>query len=559
VRAFLSTLVTGTPRVAWGAAGVLGVAVLAYVTLAFFGSGPDSSRLIIRDGDTLARLFARAKLPDDDLLAVMEAGHGAAFGLDIIPGEEVRIARRDDGSLESLVVGRGGGQAIEFIASGAGQFSIVWQASTGTQAAPGAETERVAARDAGDGSATPPATKPLQATAALTETARTGIASPAPLPAAREGAPQPGDEMQRVEVRRGDSLYLIFQRSGLMQGDLLDLLASGTEGKKLKRLRPGQSVSFQLGPSGELSELHHTVDELTTVRFKRSEDGFESRVETRDYDRQVAVKNGVIRSSLFAAAGGVPEKVVHEFVSVLEWDIDFSRDLLPGDSFSLLYEELSVDGRRVRSGNVLALEFRSQRAGKPIRAFRYTDSNGETDYFTPDGQSLRRAFTRNPLRFTRISSKFSKSRLHPKLRVWRPHRGVDYAAPRGTRIRATGDGQISFVGRKGGYGKTIVITHGRGHTTLYAHLSRYAKGMKKGARVQQGQLIGYVGATGVATGPHLHYEFRVNGVHRDPLTVELPRSAPLDKDEMKRFRQTIAPLMARIETLGATKLARLER
>ena len=541
---------------------MLAVAALAYVTAALLGSGPNASRLLIRDGDTIARLFARAKLPDDELLAVMEAGHGAAFGLAIIPGEEVRIIRRDDGSLERLVVGRGGGQATEFIASDSGQFSIVWQASTGTEApsspTPGAETERVAAREAGDRSQ-PPATIPLPAPADSTETARADTASPAARPAARDDAPQPGDAMQRVVVRSGDSLYRIFQRSGLMQGDLLDLLASGTEGKKLKRLRPGQSVSFQLGPGGELSELHHTVDELTTVRFKRSDEGFESRVETRDYDRHIAVKNGVIRSSLFAAAGGIPEQVVHEFVSVLEWDIDFSRDLLPGDSFSLLYEELSVDGRHVRSGDVLALEFRAQRAGKPIRAFRYTDSDGETDYFTPDGQSLRRAFTRNPLRFTRISSRFSKSRLHPKLRVWRPHRGVDYAAPRGTRIRATGDGQISFVGRKGGYGKSIVLTHGRGYTTLYAHLSRYAKGMKKGARVRQGQLIGYVGATGVATGPHLHYEFRVNGVHRDPLTVELPRSAPLAKDELKRFRQTIAPLMARIETLGATRLARLDR
>lgn len=550
---------------------MLGVAALAcaIVTLALVGPGPDSSRLIIREGDTLARLFARVKLPDDELLAVMEAGHGAAFGLAIIPGEEVRIIHRDDGSLERLIVGRGEGQATEFLASESGQFSIVWQASTETEPSssptPGAKTERLVAREAGERSKAA-ATTPLLASAGVTETARGDIetaradtASPATRPTARDDAPQPGDAMQRVEVRSGDSLYRIFGRNGLPQGDLLDLLASGTEGKKLKRLRPGQAVSFQLGPGGEIAEFHHAVDELTTVRFTRSEEGFTSRVVTRDYDRSLAVKGGVIRSSLFAAANGIPEQVVHEFVSVLEWDVDFSRDLLPGDSFSLLYEELSVDGRRVRSGDVLALEFRSQRAGKPIRAFRYTDSDGETDYFTPDGQSLRRAFTRNPLRFTRISSRFSKSRLHPKLRIWRAHRGVDYAASRGTRVRATGGGQVSFVGRKGGYGKTIVLTHGRGYSTLYAHLSGYAKGIRKGTRVRQGQLIGYVGSTGVATGPHLHYEFRINGVHRDPLTMALPRTAPLGKDEMKRFRQTIAPLMARIDTLGVTKLARLDR
>lgn len=208
---------------------------------------------------------------------------------------------------------------------------------------------------------------------------------------------------------------------------------------------------------------------------------------------------------------------------------------------------------------MLALEFRSQRAEKPIRAFRYTDANGETDYFTPDGQSLQRAFTRNPLRFTRISSRFSKSRLHPKLRVWRAHRGVDYAAPPGTKVRATGDGRVSFVGHKGGYGKHIILTHGRGYSTLYAHLSGYTKGIREDAQVRQGDLIGYVGSTGLATGPHLHYEFRVNGVHRDPLTVTLSSTAPLDKDEMKHFRQAVAPLMARIDTLDATKLASLNR
>ena len=295
------------------------------------------------------------------------------------------------------------------------------------------------------------------------------------------------------------------------------------------------------------------------MQFTRSGDGFTSRVVTRDYDRHIAVKNGVIKSSLFAAADGVPDPIIHQLVSVLGWDIDFARDLRRGDSFSLLYEELHVDGRRVRTGDVLALEFRSQRAGEPIRAFRYTDSNGDTDYFNPDGRSLRRAFMRNPLRFTRISSRFSKSRLHPVLRTKRPHRGVDYAATRGTAVRATGTGRVSFSGRKGGYGKTVLLAHGNGYTTLYAHLSRHEKGIRKGARVRQGQIIGYVGSTGIATGPHLHYEFRINGVHRDPLTVELPRAAPLDMKELKRFRRAIGPLVARIDTLGATQLASLVR
>ena len=519
-------------------AGLLGFAVLGAGALAFALLRPDSgpSNLRIEDGDSLARLFDRAGIPDGELLAVMEASHGAAFRLDLVPGEELRLLRHDDGSLRKLTIGRGGGEATEFVGNDAGQFSIVSREPSVTDARVPSSYDDSAPGD------------PIATSLRLPRSAdEEADASSAPI-----------DSLQRVDVRNGDSLYLIFRRNGLPQVDLLGLLSSGEEGKNLKRLRPGQTVAFERGPGGEIAEFHHEVDELTTVRFERETDGFTPRVVTREYDRQIAVKNGVIRSSLFAAADGVPEPIVHELVSVLEWDIDFSRDLRRGDSFSLLYEELHVDGRPVRTGNVLALEFRSQRNGKPIRAFRYTDADGNTDYFTPDGQSLRRAFTRNPLRFTRISSRFSKSRLHPVLKVRRPHRGVDYAAPRGTRIRATGDGVVSFVGRKGGYGKTIVLTHGRGYTTLYGHMSRYAKGIRKGTKIEQGQLIGYVGSTGLSTGPHLHYEFRINGVHRDPLTVKLPRSAPLDERELKRFRSAIAPLMARIDTLGAVKLARLD-
>jgi len=530
---------------------------------------PDSgqSSLRIEDGDSLARLFDRAGVSDSELLAVMEASHGAAFRLTLVPGEELRLVRRNDGSLSKLTVGRGGGEATEFVGNDAGQFSIVSREPSVTDARVPPSYDDSASGDpiAADTEGPVPTTPSIDVSRRLPRSADEEADSSSAPTVAQVGAhddsgdsPASIDSLQRVDVRNGDSLYLIFRRNGLPQVDLLGLLSSGKEGKNLKRLRPGQTVAFERGPGGEIAEFHHEVDELTTVRFERDTDGFTPRVVTREYDRQIAVKNGVIRSSLFAAADGVPEPIVHELVSVLEWDIDFSRDLRRGDSFSLLYEELHVDGRRVRTGNVLALEFRSQRNEKPIRAFRYTDADGNTDYFTPDGQSLRRAFTRNPLRFTRISSRFSKSRLHPVLKVRRPHRGVDYAAPRGTRIRATGDGVVSFVGRKGGYGKTIVLTHGRGYTTLYGHMSRYAKGIRKGTRIEQGQLIGYVGSTGLSTGPHLHYEFRINGVHRDPLTVKLPRSAPLDERELKRFRSAIAPLAARIDTLGAVKLARLD-
>jgi murein DD-endopeptidase MepM/ murein hydrolase activator NlpD len=551
----------------WGAA-TLGLAVIgcAAFLISQRPPGPETTRLQIEDGDSISRLFARAGLADSDLLALMEAERGAAFGLALVPGEEVRIIRREDGSLDRLLFGNGDREATAFISDELNRFHVasappLKEGEPEGPAAVGATGSVARNHPATRREGTPPrATEDPDASPRVVA-GRSGspeLAS-ANLPAGNEEDPRPDESMERIDVRNGDSLYRIFNRNGLSQTDLQHLLASGGDGKKLKRLRPGQSIAFRREPNGQISRFHHVVDALTTVEFTRAGDGFTSRVVTREYDRHIAVKNGVIKSSLFAAAGGVPDQVIHQLVDVLGWDIDFARDLRRGDSFSLLYEELHIDGRQVRTGDVLALEFRSQRAGEPIRAFRYTDSNGATDYFTPDGRSLRRAFMRNPLRFNRISSRFSKSRLHPVLRIRRPHRGVDYAAPRGTAVRATGSGHVSFVGRKSGFGKTIVLTHGNGYTTLYAHLSRYAKGARKGKQVQQGQLIGYVGSTGVSTGPHLHYEFRINGVHRDPLTVALPRAAPLDKEEMKRFRRTIGPLVARIDNLGATQLASLDR
>ena len=551
------------PRIGPWKAGAL---VLAFLGLATFmvsrePASPGTVQIRIQDGDSLASLFARAGLPDRDLLAVMEAQRGAALRVALVPGENVRIVRREDGTLEQLIVGDGRADATAFVAGDDHHFNIGSPPPVGEPATAGSTAMESRGGPATGGRATPGSatgTPPATELAASGETERPA-ASAATAPVAQSSPPAPPERLERLDVRDGDSLYLIFNRVGLSQTDLQRLLATGGDGKKLRRLRPGQSIAFLREADGRLSRFHHEVDEVTTVQFTRSGDGFTSRVVTRDYHRHVAVKNGVIKSSLFAAARGVPDQVVHQLVDVLEWDIDFARDLRKGDSFTLLYEELHIDGHRVRTGDVLALEFRSERAGRPIRAFRYTDSSGETDYFTPDGRSLRRAFMRNPLRFTRISSRFSKSRLHPVLNVRRPHRGVDYAAPRGTPVRATGSGRVTHAGRKGGFGKTVVLRHGSRYTTLYGHLSRYAKGVRRGSAVRQGQVIGYVGSTGVSTGPHLHYEFRINGVHRDPLKVALPRAEPLPEEEMKRFRRAIGPLLARIDSLGTTQLASLDR
>ena len=523
------------------------------------GLPKSSTSILIEEGDTLARVFERAGLQDGDLLSVMEAAHGAAFRPSLVPGEEVRVIRGSDGGLDQLFVGGGRGESTVFVANEASQFTVTshWREVPRTVRTADDEAGGPDARATLANASTSGAVSTL-ASAVAGRATNLDVAATSRSRGLRDAASPPPDPMQRIKVRNGDSLYLIFGRNRLPQADLLGLLASGENGKNLKRLRPGQSIAIRRGADGRVEQFHHEVDALTTVQFARLGDAFSSKVVTRDYDRHVVAKNGVIRSSLFAAAGGVPDKIIYQFVSVLGWDVDFARDLRRGDSFSILYEELRVDGRRVRTGELLALEFRSTRAGKPIRAFRYTNAKGTTDYFTPDGRSLRRAFMRNPVQFTRISSRFSKSRRHPVYRTWRAHRGVDYAAPRGTKVRATGDGQVAFAGRKGGYGKTIILSHGNGYSTLYAHLSNYAKKIGKGANVAQGDFIGRVGTTGVSTGPHLHYEFRINGKHQDPLAIKLPRTAPLARKERNQFQRVIKPYVARLETIGATRLASLD-
>ena len=555
--------------------GVSGLAAagcsLVGLTIAYLLPATErEDNLVVESEDSVARVFARAGLPDEDLLAIMEANQGAAFKLSLVPGDDIRITREDDGRLRQLVIESGNGTATTFAATDGNHFTIsrltsppsVTVAENEAEEEPGQADAPAPVLVASNSGEIPSPRKPPR---------------PSADPGVRTAASHPGDErddrtanaarpsdsgadgkLERIRVRNGDSLYRIFSRNRLPQTDLAALVSSGENGKKLQRLRPGQSIAFLRDAEGRIVRFEHELDALVTVRFLREDDRFESSTITRDFVRHVAGKKGVIESSLFAAADGVPDRIVHGFVSVLGWDIDFARDLRRGDSFSILYEELRVDGRRVRTGEVLALEFRSKRHGKSIRALRYTDSDGHTDYYTPEGSSLRRAFMRNPVKFTRISSRFSNSRLHPVLHVRRPHRGVDYAAPRGTEVRTTGDGRIAFAGRKGGYGKTVLVSHSNGHTTLYGHLSRYAKHIRKGVRVKQGEVIGYVGSTGLATGPHLHYEFRIDGVHRDPLTIELPRATPLGKKERERFRKTIAPIMARIDALGTVRLASLD-
>jgi murein DD-endopeptidase MepM/ murein hydrolase activator NlpD len=291
------------------------------------------------------------------------------------------------------------------------------------------------------------------------------------------------------------------------------------------------------------------------LQLTASDDGFTSETLLRDVDHQQRAVAGQIQSSLFESGmkAGMSDKLIMELAHIFGWDIDFALDLRQGDSFKVVYDEEYLDGEKFNDGDILAAEFTNR--GKTFRAVRYTDAEDNTHYYTPEGDSMRKTFTRTPVHFSRISSKFNPNRKHPILKTSRPHNGVDYAAPTGTPVLATGDGKVAFVGTKGGYGHTVVLNHGGKYSTLYAHLSKFKSGLKAGQRIKQGQVIAYVGMSGLATGPHLHYEFRVNGVHKNPLTVALPKAEPLNKQYMADFKLQSQPLLAQLDATELPLLA----
>jgi murein DD-endopeptidase MepM/ murein hydrolase activator NlpD len=271
------------------------------------------------------------------------------------------------------------------------------------------------------------------------------------------------------------------------------------------------------------------------------------------------MKTGEIRSSLFAAADAVnlSDAVAMQLADVFSTDIDFHRDLRKGDRFTVVYEVFYHQGQPVKSGRVLAAEFINQ--GKVHRAIYFQNAEGEGGYYTADGKNIRKAFLRSPIEFSRITSGFTHARFHPILKEWRAHKGIDYGAPAGTRVRATADGVIDFASRhQGGYGNLVVLRHQSKFTTWYGHLSGFANGIRKGGRVAQGDVIGYVGATGLATGPHLHYEFRINDVHQNPLRVAMPEAPPITSENQAVFAATAEPLALRLELLRGVNLARLD-
>lgn len=359
---------------------------------------------------------------------------------------------------------------------------------------------------------------------------------------------------QTVTVRSGDTLSAIFDQLKLSPQQLHAVVESDKANKILSSLQPKQQLQFQISES-RLQAIKCIISPEKSLLITRNGEDFNSHIIEHPVEIRLTHASGEIENSLFQAGrdAGLSDNVIMELANIFGWDVDFALDIRKGDKFSLLFEQHYLDGERLRDGKILAAEFTNQDYN--YRAVLYTDPDGNTQYYSADGKSMRKAFLRSPVDFRRISSTFQRERYHPVLGKKRPHRGVDYAAATGTPIKAAGDGKVMFRGVKGGYGNTLELQHGSNVTTLYAHLSRFQKGVTNGSRVRQGQTIGYVGQSGLATGPHLHYEFRINGSHRNPLTVKLPDAAPIPEKYKAEFLEQSQQLLAQLDLFKRVQVA----
>jgi len=397
-----------------------------------------------------------------------------------------------------------------------------------------------------------------------TSAGSTGTTSSAPgTPASAAGAPSASSSMQLVAipgpvaaqlalstidviVTRNDTLDGIFRRLKLNLADLASLRSLPGLRARLDSLRPGESLHFA-HKDGALFGLERRLSESQTLKVSREPSGLKADVLQNPLEIRSRTVRGRIDRSLFEAVGaaGANDQTAVALADIFGWDIDFVLDVRPGDAFVVTYDQIWRDGAYVKDGAIQAAVFVNQ--GREFKAVRYTDPEGGSHYYTPDGRSLHKALLRAPVDFTRVSSRFNSARRHPILNRIRAHQGVDYAAPMGTPVRAAGDGRVRFAGHKGGYGNLVEIEHSTSVVTVYGHLSRFAKETRLGAHVTQGTVIAYVGMTGLATGPHLHYEYRVNGVFKNPQTVVLPGAPPLDARWRADFLARSAPLLASLD------------
>ena len=352
------------------------------------------------------------------------------------------------------------------------------------------------------------------------------------------------DDWTVITVKKGDSASSIFSKLEIY-GQLHPLLAIPAAQQAFSALHPGKTLRVRKDKNG-LAELYFDFSTTNRLHVTRQNNKLVAKIENARIETRQLMARGTIQSSLVGSGlkAGLSSNLVMKLVDIFAYDIDFAQDIREGDTFKVIFKEHYAKGQKLPGGTILAAEFTNR--GRTYKALRFTDEKGRSSYYTPEGKSLRKAFLRTPVKFSRISSHFNPRRKHPTLNTIRAHKGVDYAAPKGTPIKAASDGKITFRGTQNGYGKTIILKHGKTYSTLYGHLSRFKSGQKKRQWVRQGEIIGYIGKSGLATGPHLHYEFRVNGTHKNPLTVKLPPASPISKQSRAAFEKQTRALTAQL-------------
>jgi murein DD-endopeptidase MepM/ murein hydrolase activator NlpD len=353
-------------------------------------------------------------------------------------------------------------------------------------------------------------------------------------------------------VENGDTLSHIFERFGLSSTLMLRITHSSNEAKTLAKIRQGQKIKVLMDAEGKFKQLIWIKNAIESLIIEETEDGFETRKEKKKIETRNGHATGVITSSLFldGQKAGLSDGIIMKMAEIFGWDIDFALGIRSGDRFTVIYEEQYIEGEKCNDGAILAAEFINRNTR--YRAIRFEDPSGEVGYYTPDGKGMRKDFLMTPVEFTRISSGFTPKRWHPVLKKWRSHKGVDYAAPKGTPIMATANGKITYSGWKGGYGRVVIIKHRNKYTTVYGHMSGFSRIAKTGNLVKQGQVIGYVGKSGLATGPHLHYELRINGAHKDPLTVKFQPSRPIPSKYYLEFMDYSNNLIAQLSLISSS-------
>lgn len=366
--------------------------------------------------------------------------------------------------------------------------------------------------------------------------------------------------LREERIQRSDTVSSLIARLGITDPAALEFIRKSPQTQVISRqFRPGKLVVAKAGEHGELIAFYFPLNgKDVTVVVERSGNGFVASEQTLIVETQTVVKSGEIRNSLFGAtdAAGIPDAIATQLAEIFSGDIDFYRDLRKGDRFSLVYQTLNHKGQPIRTGRILTAEFINNQ--KTYTAFWFQTDEGKGGYYTTEGKALRKAFLRSPLEFSRITSGFSSARLHPVLKISRAHKGIDYGAPTGTRVRSVADGSVEFAGRQGGFGNLIILKHQGNYSTAYGHLNGFAPGLRKGSRVSQGDTIGYVGQTGLSTGPHLHYEFRVNSRQVNPLAVSLPDAIPLEASQLSRFKAASESLRSYLALAKQINLATLE-